>query len=154
MQVVDGGFYAERATGQHRNEVVTPALRGAILDRDGYRLALTQEASTIGATPSLVTDPARLIAAVAEASGESPDTIMQRLNAEGVSHVDLAREVPKAQVKRLEAMNLKGLDFTPAQRRVYPSAIAAPMIAAGNHALLVGGGGNGGGGCCHCIPIR
>ena len=132
MQVVDGGFYAERATGQHRNEVVTPALRGAILDRDGYRLALTQEASTIGATPSLVTDPARLIAAVAEASGESPDTIMQRLNAEGVSHVDLAREVPKAQVKRLEAMNLKGLDFTPAQRRVYPSAIAAPMIGVTN----------------------
>lgn len=132
MQVVDGGFYSERATGQHRNEVVTPALRGAILDRDGYRLALTQEASTIGATPSLVTDPARLIAAVAEASGESPDTIMQRLNAEGVSHVDLAREVPKAQVKQLEAMNLKGLDFAPAQRRVYPSAIAAPMIGVTN----------------------
>ncbi|MGI9187293.1 MAG: peptidoglycan D,D-transpeptidase FtsI family protein [Gaiellales bacterium] len=128
MQVVDGGFYAGRASGQHRNEIVTPAQRGAILDRDGYRLALTQEASTVGATPSLVTDPARLIAAVAEASGESPDAIMQRLNAEGVSHVDLARAVPKDQVRRLQAMKLKGLDFTPAQRRIYPSAIAAPLI--------------------------
>jgi cell division protein FtsI (penicillin-binding protein 3) len=128
MQVVDGGFYDSRASGQHRNEIVTPAQRGAILDRDGYRLALTEEASTVGATPSLVTDPARLIAAVAAASGESPDTIMQRLNAEGVSHVDLAREVPKAQVKQLQALKLKGLDFVPAQRRVYPSAIAAPLI--------------------------
>ena len=128
MQVLDGAFYESRASGQHRNEIVRPAQRGAILDRDGYRLALTQEASTVGATPTLVTDPARLIAAVAEASGESPDTIMQRLNAEGVSHVDLAREVPQDQVRRLEAMKLDGLDFAPAQRRVYPSAIAAPLI--------------------------
>jgi cell division protein FtsI/penicillin-binding protein 2 len=36
--------------------------------------------------------------------------------------------VPKAQVKQLQALKLKGLDFAPAQRRVYPSAIAAPLI--------------------------
>ncbi len=128
MQVVDGGFYATKASGQHRAEIVTPAQRGAILDRDGYRLALTEEASTIGATPSLVTDPARLVAAVSQASGESPDTIMQRLNATGVSHVDLARQVPEARAKAVEALKLQGLDFTPEQRRVYPSAIAAPLI--------------------------
>lgn len=128
MQVIDGGFYANRASGQHRVELATPAQRGAILDRDGYRLALTEEASTIGATPSLVTDPARLIAAVAKASGESPDVIMQRLHAQGVSHVDLARQVPESQAKRVEALQLKGLDFASEQRRVYPSAIAAPLI--------------------------
>ncbi|MGI9116807.1 MAG: peptidoglycan D,D-transpeptidase FtsI family protein [Gaiellales bacterium] len=130
MQVVDHGFYANRASGQHRLEIVTPALRGAILDRDGYRLALTEEASTIGATPSLVKDPVRVIAAVAEASGESPDTIMQRLRATGVSHVDLARQVPEADARRVAALDLAGLDFTPEQRRVYPSAIAAPLIGA------------------------
>ena len=128
MQVVDGGFYESRASGQHRDEVVIPAQRGAILDRDGYRLALTEEASTIGATPSLIKDKARVVAAVAEASGESPDTILERLNATGVLHVDLARQVPEARAKRVAALDLDGVDFAPEQRRVYPSAIAAPLI--------------------------
>lgn len=83
MQIIDGDMYAERASGQHRAEIVTRAPRGAILDRDGYRLALTEQARTIGATPSLVTDPAAVVAAVAEASGESPDVIMDRLTGGG-----------------------------------------------------------------------
>ncbi|MEI7439796.1 MAG: hypothetical protein WCK20_09020, partial [Thermoleophilia bacterium] len=94
MQIVDGGWYANRATSQHRVELVTTAPRGAILDRDGYRLALTEQASTIGATTSLITDPARVVAAIAEASGESPDVIMKRLETKGPAHVDLARQVP------------------------------------------------------------
>lgn len=128
MQVVEGGFYDGRASGQHRVEIAIPAQRGAILDRDGYRLAMTESSSTIGATPSLVADPARVVAAVAQASGESPDTIMRRLNAEGVQHVDLARQVPAARVKRVRALGLAGLDFTPDERRIYPSALAAPVI--------------------------
>jgi len=128
MQIVDGGWYANRATSQHRVELVTTAPRGAILDRDGYRLALTEQASTIGATTSLITDPARVVAAIAEASGESPDVIMKRLETKGPAHVDLARQVPEAAAKRVEAMGLKGLDFTAEDRRVYPSAIAAPLI--------------------------
>ena len=128
MQVVQGGFYDTRASGQHRNEIVTPAQRGAILDRDGYRLAMTEASTTIGATPSLIDDPARVIAAVSEASGESPDVIMGRLRAEGVQHVDLARQVPEAKAKRVEALGLKGLDYASDQRRIYPSALAAPLI--------------------------
>jgi cell division protein FtsI/penicillin-binding protein 2 len=128
MQVVDGSWYSTRATGQHRVEIVTAAPRGAILDRDGYRLALTEQASTIGATTAMITDPARVVAAVAEASGESPDTIMQRLQTSGPAHVDLARQVPAAAAKRVQAMGIVGLDFTPEDRRVYPSAIAAPVI--------------------------
>ena len=128
LQVVDGDWYSTRATGQHRVELVTAAPRGAILDRDGYRLALTEQASTIGATTAMITDPARVVAAVAEASGESPDTIMQRLQTSGPAHVDLARQVPAAAAKRVQAMGIVGLDFTPEDRRVYPSAIAAPVI--------------------------
>jgi len=128
MQVVDGGWYSTRASGQHRVEIVTAAPRGAILDRDGYRLALTEQASTIGATTAMITDPARVVAAVAEASGESPDTIMQRLQTSGPAHVDLARQVPAAAAKRVQAMGIEGLDFTTEHRRVYPSAIAAPVI--------------------------
>lgn len=128
MQVVDGGWYAKRASGQHRVELVTTAPRGAILDRDGYRLAMTEQASTIGATPAMISDPARVVAAIAEASGESPDTIMQRLEGTGAVHVDLARQVPEAAAKRVQAMGLKGLDFTAEDRRVYPSAIATPVI--------------------------
>ena len=130
LQVVDRAAYAERALGQHRSEIITTAPRGAILDREGYRLALTEQASTIGATPSLIRDRSRVIAAVAEASGDSPETIRTRLDAVGVSHVDLARQVPPAAAKRVEAMLLLGLDFTPEDRRVYPSAIAAPLIGA------------------------
>lgn len=129
MQVFETGFYEERASGQHFAEVAIPPQRGAILDRDGYRLAMTESSSTIGATPSLVDDPARVVAAVARASGESPDAILRRLDAqEGVLHVDLARQVPEAEAKRVERLGLKGLDFTPDQRRIYPSALAAPLI--------------------------
>ena len=132
LQVVEGQSFSDRAVGQHRVEIVTTAPRGAILDRDGYRLALTEQGQTIGATPSLVKNPARVVAAIAEASGESPDLIMQRLNATTVVHVDLARQVPPAAAKRVQAMRLAGLDFTPENRRVYPSAIASPIIGVVN----------------------
>ena len=128
MQVVQRGFYQERASSQHRVSIVTHAQRGSILDRDGYRLALTESSSTIGATPALVTDKARVVAAVAEASGESPDAILRRLDAADVVHVDLARQVPAAAVRRVAALGLEGLDFADDQRRVYPSALAAPLI--------------------------
>ena len=128
MQALDHGFYAGRASSQHRTTVVLHAQRGAILDRDGYRLALTTASTTIGATPSLVRDKARVVAAVAEASGASPDDILRRLDATGVVHVDLARQVPEGAAKRVEALGLKGLDFTSDQRRVYPSGLAAPLI--------------------------
>jgi cell division protein FtsI (penicillin-binding protein 3) len=128
LQIVQGDDFAARAAGQHQSEIVTLAPRGAILDRDGYHLALSEQARTIGATLSEVEDRARVVSAVAEASGESPDTIMRRLDAEDVVHVDLARQVPPAQAKRVEEMEIPGLDFVAEERRVYPSGMAAPVI--------------------------
>lgn len=128
LQIVQGGDLSARAAGQQTSEIVTLAPRGAILDRDGYHLALSEQARTIGATQSEVVDPARVISAVAEASGESPDVILERLQAEDVVHVDLARQVPPAQAKRVEEMELEGVDFVDEERRVYPSAMASPMI--------------------------
>jgi cell division protein FtsI (penicillin-binding protein 3) len=128
LQVIQGGDLSARAAGQQTSEIVTLAPRGAILDRDGYHLALSEQARTIGATVDEVIDPARVVSAVAEASGDSPDAILQRLQTEDVVHVDLARQVPPAQAKRVEEMELAGVDFVDEERRVYPSAMAAPVI--------------------------
>ncbi len=119
---------AAKAASQHRQSVSLPAKRGAIRDRDGRPLALTQEAVTIGARVADVQDAEAVARAVAGATGEDASKLLGRLTRRTVLHVDLARQVDPAVARRLEALALPGVTFTPEERRFYPSGVAAQLI--------------------------
>src|SRR5918999_2496843 len=55
---VRGDSLRGKAAQQQVQEVVVPARRGAITDRHGRELAVTEDAATVSANPKQVTDPA------------------------------------------------------------------------------------------------
>lgn len=59
LQVTDAAAYAADALGQRLRVETIPGSRGAILDRDGERLAFSGAARYVYADPELVEDPAK-----------------------------------------------------------------------------------------------
>ena len=62
LGVVKAGTLKQAAATQQEADLVVPARRGAITDRTGTELAVSQPAMTIAATPYLIKDPARVAA--------------------------------------------------------------------------------------------
>ena len=61
LQGVDPDEYAEMAAAEGSIDVILPATRGEILDRNGRILAYSVDAETIYAIPSEVADPAAAV---------------------------------------------------------------------------------------------
>ena len=57
LQVVHAATYGRQAQRMHQETTVTPAGRGAILDRSGVQLAIGEQTTTIYADPHLVLEP-------------------------------------------------------------------------------------------------
>jgi len=66
VQIAQGSEWSERAANQHERSDTIPAPRGAILDRNGAPLAISQERSRIAIAPHEVEDPEATIDRLAE----------------------------------------------------------------------------------------
>jgi cell division protein FtsI (penicillin-binding protein 3) len=78
VQLVHGDQWRRRATEQQTIRVELPARRGALFDRNGVALALSQETYGIAVAPREVSDPSRASDLVARAVG-SPREAVARL---------------------------------------------------------------------------
>jgi len=128
LQAVDHPAFAARALDQHRTTITLHAARGEIVDRRGRRLAVSEEAVTIGAYPREISQRTRVAVAVANATGQDPGLLADRLRNTKALHIDLVRQADPEAAQALKDKNIRGLTFTPEERRVYPSGIAAQVI--------------------------
>jgi cell division protein FtsI (penicillin-binding protein 3) len=108
------------AATQQKSDVVVPARRGAITDRSGVELAVSQPATTIAATPYLIKDAPRAAAALSDLLGLPEDELLRKLARRDTGFVYLARKVPAAKARRVQRLKLDGLEYIPEFRRVYP----------------------------------
>ena len=69
LQLLEGRRWAEEARAQRTEHIVLPARRGALTDRHGTPLALTQETYHVGVAPNELRDPARDGALIARQLG-------------------------------------------------------------------------------------
>jgi cell division protein FtsI (penicillin-binding protein 3) len=120
LGVVRAPSLKRAAATQQKSDVVVPARRGAITDRRGVELAVSQPASTIAATPYLIKDPPKAAAALSQALDLPEDELLRKLVRRDTGFVYLARKVPAAKARRVQRMKLDGLEFIPEFRRVYP----------------------------------
>ena len=74
LGVVKAGPLKHAASTQQTADLVVPARRGAIMDRNGTELAVSQPAMTIAATPYLIKEPTKVAAAARRADSTSPRT--------------------------------------------------------------------------------
>src|SRR5574342_282152 len=79
VQIIHGRRWAEEAQAQRTERIVLPARRGALYDRHGRPLAVTQETYHVGVAPNELRDPAADGATISRRLGLSPRTWQQAL---------------------------------------------------------------------------
>jgi cell division protein FtsI (penicillin-binding protein 3) len=120
LGVVKAGTLKRAAATQQKADIIVPARRGAIMDRDGIELAVSQPAVTIAATPYLVKDPARVAARLAPLVDRREEDLIKQLARRDTGFVYLARSIPPRRARRVQRMKIEGLEFIPEFKRIYP----------------------------------
>jgi cell division protein FtsI/penicillin-binding protein 2 len=101
-----------------------PALRGTILDRHGFALALDEYEFEIYATPRDIGDPEGLAVDLAAVLDMDQDTLITMLSRKDQPSVSLAWDAPLAVAREVEKIkddwNTGALGISAARKRVYP----------------------------------
>ena len=114
-----------------------PAQRGAITDRNGVDLAVSEPAQDISATPYLLKDRLGAAQRLAPLLGQSQAVVLRKLS-ERTGFVFLARALPAKQAQAVLALKIPGVAGAPVMRRVYPRGTLAAQVLG-----VVGTEGNG-----------
>src|SRR4051794_34689772 len=128
LGVVKAGTLKHAALTQQESDLVVPARRGAITDRNGTELAVSQPAMTIAATPYLVKDAPRAAARLAGLLGKPEDELLRQLARRDTGFAYLARHVPAARARKVQDLHQEGLQFIPEFTRVYPREWMASQL--------------------------
>jgi cell division protein FtsI/penicillin-binding protein 2 len=127
LQGVQGAQLASQALSQQTETITVPGLRGSLLDRSGNKLAFSEAAATIYATPYQVKNPPQAAAKLAPILGQSKGEVLEALTEEsGFSYI--AHKVDLATAARIEALKLEGIGELPDSRRTYPQGEMAGQV--------------------------
>jgi cell division protein FtsI (penicillin-binding protein 3) len=128
LGVVRADALRKVAATQQTAKVTVPAERGAITDRNGIELAVSQPATTIAVTPYLVKDPAKVAAKLARPLRTPEGELLKQLTRRDTGFAYLAHRVPALSARRVERMKIEGLEFIPEHRRTYPRDFLASQL--------------------------
>jgi cell division protein FtsI/penicillin-binding protein 2 len=127
LQGVEASQLSSQALDQQTQTVMVPGLRGAILDRDGTRLASSEDAATIVTTPYLVKKKQKAAALLAPILKEKPGKILAALNTES-GFAYLAKDVDLSTATKIEKLGIEGIEQIPGSRRTYPQGEMAGQV--------------------------
>ena len=127
LQGVQGSQLASQAISQQTETVTVPGLRGDLLDRSGNKLAASEDAATIYATPYQVKNAPQAAAKLAPILKQKKGEVLEALSAEG-GFSYLAQKVDLSTAAKVEALELEGIGELPDSRRVYPQGEMAGQV--------------------------
>ncbi len=122
------GTLRQAALSEQVTHVPVPALRGTILDRNGVELAISEPADDISATPYLVRSPDAAAAQLAPLLGLPVDHVAAVLAQRGSGFAYIARQVPDATARQVQALHIAGISLTPSEQRMYPDNDLAAQV--------------------------
>jgi cell division protein FtsI (penicillin-binding protein 3) len=128
LGTVRAGALRKAAQAQQVSIEPLPAQRGAITDRNGVDLAVSEPAQDISADPYLIKDPLSAARGLAPLLGQTEVALLSKLS-EHTGFVYLARALPARRARAVTALGIEGISGTPTTRRVYPrDQLAAQVI--------------------------
>src|ERR1700753_239732 len=119
LQGVEAPKLSSRALDQQTQTILVPGLRGAILDRNGTRLASSEDAATIVTTPYLVKKKVKAANEIAPILKQKPSKVLEALNTES-GFAYLAKDVDLSTATKIEKLGIEGIEQIPGSRRTYP----------------------------------
>jgi cell division protein FtsI (penicillin-binding protein 3) len=127
LQGVQGAQLASEASFQQTETIAVPGLRGSLLDRSGNKLAFSEDAATIVATPYQVKNPPQTAAKLAPILKQSKGEVLSALTEEsGFSYI--AQKVDMGTAAKVERLHLEGIGEVPDSRRTYPQGTMAGQV--------------------------
>ena len=127
IQVVQAPAFAAIAEKQRVRNVTLSPRRGAILDREGQKLAWTVDAKTIVAEPHKIRDPRGAATALAGVLGGTPESYYAKLTRD-VGGLDIARKVDMGRAEAVSKLGIAGISLVDDSMRTYPSGDLACQV--------------------------
>jgi len=111
IQLVQGATWRSMAEAQHQTDVVVPATRGSILDRDGTPLAVSRERVRVNVAPRELNDVEGARALLRETMGLSRSTVNRLTSADRVWAVapDLYPPTVREQLRGVPGIHLEAV---------------------------------------------
>lgn len=129
LQVLNENFLIHQGDIRHVRRVEVPALRGAIVDRNGEPLAISAPTKTIWAVPGEVLEAPEKIAPLARALGTEPEQLKDRLQKyKQREFLYLARQLSPAHARKVMAVDAPGVFAQRGYKRYYPAGAAAAQV--------------------------
>jgi cell division protein FtsI (penicillin-binding protein 3) len=148
LGVIRADSLQQAAVSQQISNVPIPATRGAIIDRTGVQLALSESAADIIADPYLIKrgDPMLLAQTMAPLLHKPVLDLLGVLTKPKTGYVVVAREVAPAAAQAIMKIKIggkpiNGVTTTPDVKRVYPRDWTAAQVLGGVNASGAGDGG-------------
>ncbi|MBK5092479.1 MAG: penicillin-binding protein 2 [Actinobacteria bacterium] len=127
LQSLQAEKYLKLASEQRELFINITPRRGTIFDREGEVMAISEDVTTVYATPYQVRQRARTAKKIAQVLGEDPDDVEKKL-AEHSGFVYIARKIDNNIANRIKKMDLPGIGFVEESKRSYPLGEAAAQV--------------------------
>jgi cell division protein FtsI (penicillin-binding protein 3) len=138
---VRAGSLERAAATQQVSNVVDPAPRGAITDRNGDQLAISESADDVVADPYLIKNAALDSAELSAALGMPQLTVLNGITRSHTGYVLLAHLVNSSQAATVANLHIAGINLIPQTRRVYPRGGEAAQVVGSVHGNGAGASG-------------
>lgn len=127
LQGIQAEHYRQLASGQRDTFIKITPRRGTIFDRGGEIMAISEDVTTVYATPYQVDDPEETAGRIAEVLGEDPADVQEKLGSNS-GFVYLARKLDKKLADRIKEMEIEGIGFIEESKRFYPMGEFASQV--------------------------
>ena len=111
-------------------EIVVPAPRGTVFDRNGRAIALSLPAATVVSDPRIVSDPHQAAAALSEVMGIEAEVLLDTLQGDGAFRY-VARQVDAEVGEQVTDLGIEGIRVIPEPRREHPNGDCSALAAVG-----------------------
>jgi len=112
------------------DEIVVPAPRGTVFDRNGRAIAMSLPAATVVSDPRIVSDPQQAAADLAEVTGIEAGALLDRLQGDGAFRY-VARQVDAEVGEQVGDLRIEGVRVISEPRREHPNGGCSALAAVG-----------------------
>ncbi|MXZ53286.1 MAG: penicillin-binding protein 2 [Acidimicrobiaceae bacterium] len=112
------------------DEIVVPAPRGTVFDRNGRAIALSLPAATVVSDPRIISDPRQAAADLSEVMGIEPEALLDKLQGDGAFRY-VARQVDAEIGEQVSDLGIEGIRVISEPRREHPNGGCSALAAVG-----------------------
>jgi cell division protein FtsI (penicillin-binding protein 3) len=125
---IQGRDLSGRAAAQQVQDLTVKPRRGAITDRNGVELAVSEDSATVFANPKQVRNALAVARQVAPIVERPVQEVLKKLSDTRLGFVYLARQIDSTRGEAIEKLKLAGVGVTTEPRRRYPHGTLASQL--------------------------